>query len=487
MGKKKNPNAQALGSPGGKARAKKLSDSELARIASQGGKSRAKKLSPAKCREIADKAVAARERERKGKVMRSRSQHGLIVRIGNRWYVRYWERRTVSGNIERKRVSHQLGPVTTRGKRPPADIVTEAELHMATVNSGTISAGRIVTISDFAERVYLPWIEQHKRPSTAKGYRDIWEDHLKPLCGEVWLKDTRTYHVQGWLNQIGMSKLSRNTLKHIKSVISGTFTLAKQQDYFRGENPARDTATNPGAAEPQETYAYTLEEVLELLSLLPEPAATAFAVAAYMGLRHGEIQGLLWENYRDGELYVSRSIWNGRIGEPKTRKGRAPIPVIRQLAERLEMHRLRCGNPQTGPIFANAVGKPLALTSVVNRVILPALNRCERCGKVELMHPRTDHEYKRDGRIPEWHGWHAARRGLGSNLYRLGVPEMVIQRILRHANVSTTATYYIKTAADDVRNAMAKLENHIAESARTQSDEVKVMEPALPSGPSTIQ
>jgi integrase len=284
-----------------------------------------------------------------------------------------------------------------------------------------------------------------------------------------------------------MSKLSRNTLKHIKSVISGTFTLAKQQDYFRGENPARDTATNPGAAEPQETYAYTLEEVLELLSLLPEPAATAFAVAAYMGLRHGEIQGLLWENYRDGELYVSRSIWNGRIGEPKTRKGRAPIPVIRQLAERLEMHRLRCGNPQTGPIFANAVGKPLALTSVVNRVILPALNRCERCGKVELMHPRTDHEYKRDGRIPEWHGWHAARRGLGSNLYRLGVPEMVIQRILRHANVSTTATYYIKTAADDVRNAMAKLENHIAESARTQSDEVKVMEPALPSGPSTIQ
>ncbi|HET8824604.1 MAG TPA: tyrosine-type recombinase/integrase, partial [Terriglobales bacterium] len=67
----------------------------------------------------------------------------------------------------------------------------------------------------------------------------------------------------------------------------------------------------------------------------------------------------------------------------------------------------------------------------------------------------------RDSRIPEWHGWHAARRGLGSNLYRLGVPDMVIQRILRHANVSTTATYYIKTAADDVRNAMTKLEKTI--------------------------
>jgi hypothetical protein len=47
---------------------------------------------------------------------------------------------------------------------------------------------------------------------------------------------------------------------------------------------------------------------------------------------------------------------------------------------------------------------------------------------------------------------------------------MVIQRILRHANVSTTTTYYIKTAADDVRMAMTKLENHIPEGVRLKSD-----------------
>jgi len=159
-------------------------------------------------------------------------------------------------------------------------------------------------------------------------------------------------------------------------------------------------------------------------------------------------------------MHISRSIWNGRVGAPKTRKGRAPVPVIRQLAERLEMHRLRSGNPQSGPVFANASGKSLSLGSIVNRVILPTLNRCETCHKSESDHG-TEHEFKRDAAYPEWHGWHAARRGLGSNLYRLGVAGMVIQRILRHANVSTTATYYIKTAADDVRNAMTKLEQSI--------------------------
>ena len=175
------------------------------------------------------------------------------------------------------------------------------------------------------------------------------------------------------------------------------------------------------------------------------------------------------------------------MSDPKTRKGRAPVPVIRQLAERLEMHRLRTGNPQKGPVFANGAGNPLALGSVVNRVILPALNRCEICGKSASNHPKAKHPFKRDSRIPEWHGWHAARRGLGSNLYRLGVPDMVIQRILRHANVSTTATYYIKTAADDVKHAMEKLENNIPLAVPIVADTNRTLEDQTQATDRTIQ
>lgn len=401
--------------------------------------------------------------------MRNSKQRGLVVKIGKRWHIRYWESRNVDGTIVRKRASHLLGPVTTRGKKPPADIIVEAERYMASVNARVIPAERIVTVEDFVDNVYLPWVKLNKRPSTAKGYREICDDHLKPLCAKLWLKNVRTFHVQNWMNAIAKKNLSRNTLKHIKSVISAIFTLAKQLDFFQGENPSRGAAVNPAAAEPRETYAYDLDEIRTMVGLLPEPAATALALAAYTGLRQGEIQGLLWESYSNGELQVARSIWNGRVNAPKTRKSRAAVPVIHQLAERLEMHRLRCGNPQTGPIFANALGKPMALSSVVNHHILPALNRCAKCGKPELQHAKADHGFTRDGRLPRWHGWHAARRGLGSNLYRLGVPEKVIQAILRHSNVSTTATYYIKTAADDVRTAMATLEDHLGEKAETQA------------------
>jgi hypothetical protein len=95
-----------------------------------------------------------------------RKQNGQVIRIGDRWYVRYWERRNVNGAIERKRVTHLLGPVTTRGKRPPADVVTEAERHMVTVNSGALIAERIVTIG--GRMTDKPKVSQSKPTSHQK-------------------------------------------------------------------------------------------------------------------------------------------------------------------------------------------------------------------------------------------------------------------------------------------------------------------------------
>ena len=122
--------------------------------------------------------------------MRNRKQAGQVIRIGDRWYVRYWERRNVGGAIERKSVTHQLGPVSTRGKRPPADIVSEAERHMATINSGSIPADRIVTIADLVERegralvlAVNKWDIVADKPKALEKLRDRLEVSLPQLQG----------------------------------------------------------------------------------------------------------------------------------------------------------------------------------------------------------------------------------------------------------------------------------------------------------------
>jgi hypothetical protein len=58
------------------------------------------------------------------------------------------------------------------------------------------------------------------------------------------------------------------------------------------------------------------------------------------------------------------------------------------------------------------------------------------------------HKFERNKVLPEWRGWHAFRRGLATNLNRLGVDHSVIQRILRHSTVAVPQACYIKTAGE---------------------------------------
>jgi phosphopantetheinyl transferase (holo-ACP synthase) len=102
-------------------------------------------------------------------------------------------------------------------------------------------------------------------------------------------------------------------------------------------------------------------------------------VAVFAGLRRGEIEGLEWSDFHDDAIWVSRSIWNGRELPTKTRKSTAPVPVIRQLSERLELHRLRPGSPNAGPILRSSLGARVSTNNLLNRLMLPALNRCQHC------------------------------------------------------------------------------------------------------------
>ncbi len=66
-----------------------------------------------------------------------------------------------------------------------------------------------------------------------------------------------------------------------------------------------------------------------------------------------------------------------------------------------------------------------------------------------------------------WHGWHAFRRGLATNLFELGVPAEVAQTILRHSNVSTTREHYIVLKSRSAgAAAMRQLENAVARGAQ---------------------
>ncbi|MBZ5542421.1 MAG: tyrosine-type recombinase/integrase [Acidobacteriia bacterium] len=87
-------------------------------------------------------------------------------------------------------------------------------------------------------------------------------------------------------------------------------------------------------------------------------------------------------------------------------------------------------------MFTSGNGRPLDLKNLANRVIKPELEKAKL----------------------EWHGWHAFRRELATNLYRLGVADKSIQAVLRHSNLATTQNSYIKSVPADAVAAMKSLE-----------------------------
>jgi integrase len=133
--------------------------------------------------------------------------------------------------------------------------------------------------------------------------------------------------------------------------LSGVFHHAAQQGYFDGANPVMLAEVPAFAPNGAETKPYSLEEIAGMLKVLSEPSATAVATAAFTGIRLGELRGLTWESFEPaqdeeslGWVNVTRTVWR-TVGDPKTAKSKAPVPVIPQLAQRLDAHRKRCGNP----------------------------------------------------------------------------------------------------------------------------------------------
>jgi integrase len=415
-------------------------------------------------------------------MQRNREQSGSTVRIGGYWCVRYADWRIDDGvRIRKQGLTHKLTAVLEehkRLKRPPKYVEELQQEFMKGVNSSRSTPQMCSTIEQFVDAAWLPFLQAHRASSTVTVYKYYWKHLLKPYVGGYLLRDFTTAQAEATLNEISRQNpaMRKATLHKLRSMLSAIFKRGIGLGYRAGANPCREITT-PNGLPSEPTYAYSLAEIRQMLSLIQhESTRVIIALAGYAGLSRSEIQGLCWEAYdaNNGEIAVLSSVVNGKRGETKTeaRKNTVPlIPTVRALLDgyRASLVDPTSGVPASGVMFATGVGTPLDLHNVFCDRIDPILNACEVCGKLKAACPAKEdepHEYRRRTHLAEWHGWHGFRRGLASNLYDLNVDDLTIQRILRHANVTTTRKSYIKVREHNVTAGMAQLE---AEIRRTET------------------
>lgn len=121
--------------------------------------------------------------------------------------------------------------------------------------------------------------------------------------------------------------------------------------------------------EPDATQTYTLEEALAISNALNEARhqreQLIFCIAAFAGLRPGEIAGLKWPDICETEerqigalrwtgwIDIRRTFVSGMEGKTKTDQSGseetpAPVPMIGELSSMFVAWRTMCGNPTQG-------------------------------------------------------------------------------------------------------------------------------------------
>jgi hypothetical protein len=238
---------------------------------------------------------------------RQRTQAGYIYQRAGWWVLRYRESVIEKGKLVRRQLAKQLqsvAPEHRRLKRPPSAIVKMAEDFLRPLNAQTHGTDGTRTIGAFVDGFYLPYVKANWRRSTHTSYTNVWGVHLEPRCGQMRLRDFRTYDGEQLLQAVAeQNDISRRTLKQVKSVLSAIFTQAKRLGHIDGVNPMQNVSIPKKAhghdvrEHGRETGVYSLEEVLKMLRVLSEPERSIVGVAAFSGLRRGEIRGLEWKHY----------------------------------------------------------------------------------------------------------------------------------------------------------------------------------------------
>jgi integrase len=274
------------------------------------------------------------------------------------------------------------------------------------------------TVADFLDR----WLRDGTtdlRGRTVRGYRLHVETSITPHLGALRLDALSTPVIQRWINE--------GATAHDLSCLRSALGTAVRWGLLTW-NPARGVRlpkrerTEPLILSPEQTRTL-------LKQVKGDPLAPLFMLAAYTGMRQGEILGLRWKDIdlRSGTLSVTRSLWwkpgpdgcTPTLTEPKTKRSRRSIVLHPAVIEALTEHRrLTMLSSPDGLVFTKRG------TALWPGTVYQALRPHEKAAGLPLTN------------------FHSLRHGAASMLLESGWDVMAVSELLGHSSPTVTMSVY---------------------------------------------
>lgn len=317
-----------------------------------------------------------------------------------------------------------------------AETLTEArrerESWLTGIREGRVAAPAATTFAD----VFTDYqASRTLAERTRKHEQHLLDRHLAEL------KDRRVQQITATdvarTLRVLRGRYSEWTVVGIDRIIAGTFAHALRRGIIaRSPMDGLASSERPKQMNAKAVAVLSAAQIRALVAAgLTLRWRVALALAAYAGLRIGELRALRWEDVdlAANVLHVRRSLLpDGTAKQPKTRAGIREVPLLPELRRLLVAWKLKAPHSKPGDlIIGTADGLPVA-----DRNLRRALDDAKAKAKLSVGD---------DKRL----SWHSLRHSFASMLATdLELPATTLAQLVGHADAGFTLRVYARDGRD---------------------------------------
>jgi len=321
--------------------------------------------------------------------------------------------------------------------------------------------------------------------STVSSYLSVIKQ-VRVRWGTTHITRMKPLAVQEWLKQMDAAPKTKG---HVKAIMHRLYEKAMLWELVEWQrNPMQLVEVKGISKRRKRPIVLTVEHFYQILELLPQPYRTMMVVAQCTGLRAEEVLALEWQDidFENLSMKVVRAVVHGRVKTVKTEYSEDELPLDPDFASiLLDWKRESDGQARksltdgTTPLAkselvfpSSSTGRHYHTAPVQQDYIRPAgccLVACPKCGAASGVWCLTERPTPNGRRLPlheeRWDaagkyssvGWHTFRHTYRSWLDDTGAPVGVQQKLMRHAQVSTTMNIYGNALMGAKREANSKV------------------------------